>query len=130
MGWKGKAERVFDAVRKNFPVPRVWGAFRGKGGRPGQGPAGAPAAAASVGVVEPEAPRAARVRWAEAVEAARREWQGCKAYFNCVEDPELVDHAIFAVQAAERKYMYLLRRARLAGVALDEPAGPDGPEGL
>lgn len=66
---------------------------------------------------------AAPAVWADAVEAARREWLGWKAYFNCVDDPELVDHAIYAVQAAERKYMYLLRQARLAGPALEPPAG-------
>jgi|SRR5690606_26685359 len=68
----------------------------------------------------------ARVRWVEEVEAARREWLGYRAYFDCVSEPELVDHAIYAVQAAERKYMYLLRRARMAGVDLTEPVGPDG----
>lgn len=69
----------------------------------------------------------ARVRWVEEVEAARREWLGYRAYFDCVSEPELVDHAIYAVQAAERKYMYLLRRARMAGVDLTEPVGADGP---
>lgn len=66
--------------------------------------------------------------WAQAVEAARREWLACRAYFDCVSDPELVDHAIYAVQAAERKYMYLLRKAKLASVALDRPNGPEEAE--
>lgn len=71
---------------------------------------------------------ATNVQWGEYVEAARREWLGYRAYFDCVDDPELIDHAIYSIQAAERKYMYLLRRARMAGVDLTAPVGPDGAE--
>lgn len=107
---------VASAVRKRAapapPVVKPEGGpdGRGEGLRPGGPPADEPA----------------RVRWVEEVEAARREWLGYRAYFDCVSEPELVDHAIYAVQAAERKYMYLLRRARMAGVDLTEPVGPYG----
>ena len=94
--------------------PRLWG-----GRRQGEGGGG-------LGASRNEA-QALQVRWAEAVETARKEWLAARAYFDYVTDPELVDHAIFAAQAAERKYMYLLRRARLAGAALDRPAGEDAP---
>lgn len=53
----------------------------------------------------------------DAVDEARREWQSARAHFENVTDPELVDHAIYAIEAAERKYMYLLRRAEEAGCA-------------
>lgn len=86
---------------------------------PGQGPGQGK-------IAEPHA--STEVAWAQAVELARREWIACRAYFDCVSDPELVDHAIYAVQAAERKYMYLLRKAKLAAVALDRPSGPDEAE--
>lgn len=102
--------------RRAAPAPSPVKLARGPDGRGEELRPAGPAA------VEP-----ARVRWVEEVEAARREWLGYRAYFDCVSDPELVDHAIYAVQAAERKYMYLLRRARMAGVDLEEPAGPDEP---
>ncbi len=47
-----------------------------------------------------------------AVEKARREWLAAKSYFDAVTDVGLVDYAIHLVEAAERKYMYLLRLAR------------------
>ena len=47
-----------------------------------------------------------------AVEKARREWLAAKSYFNAVTEVGLVDYAIHLVEAAERKYMYLLRLAR------------------
>ncbi len=48
----------------------------------------------------------------ELVEEARQEWQAARAYFETVSEPELVDHAIYLVEAAEKKYMYLLKKAR------------------
>lgn len=48
----------------------------------------------------------------EMVEEARREWQAAIDYFNHVVDPDLVDHAIHAMDAAERKYTFLLKKAR------------------
>jgi len=52
------------------------------------------------------------------VEEARREWQTAKDYFNHVVDPGLVDHAIHAMEAAECKYIFLLKKARQAGYRL------------
>ena len=48
---------------------------------------------------------------AQLVEKARREWLAAQNAFDFVTEPELVDHAIFALQAAERRYVYLLRLA-------------------
>lgn len=52
------------------------------------------------------------------VEKARREWLAAKAYFETVSDPDLVDHAIHLVTAAEKKYTYLLRLAREQGIQM------------
>ncbi|MDW7650857.1 MAG: DUF2508 family protein [Bacillota bacterium] len=52
------------------------------------------------------------------VEDARQEWQAAGSHFNYVTDPDLVDHAIHAMEAAERKYTYLLKKARLEGYRL------------
>jgi hypothetical protein len=62
----------------------------------------------------------------EEMEAARRELEAAESYFHTVTDPELVDHAIFAVEAARRKYLYLYRRVRrtVEGVPLPEQEEP------
>jgi len=56
----------------------------------------------------------------EVVQEAWREWQAARAYFDTVSDPDLVDHAIYLVEAAERKYGYLIKRAKAERTA--EPA--------
>ncbi|MCL5942820.1 MAG: YaaL family protein [Actinobacteria bacterium] len=48
----------------------------------------------------------------ELVDSARAEWASARSYFETVTDPELVDHAIYLVEAAERKYAYMIRKAR------------------
>ncbi len=52
------------------------------------------------------------------VEDARREWQCAMDYFDHVYDPDLVDHAIHAMEAAEKKYTFLLKKARQEGYRL------------
>lgn len=49
---------------------------------------------------------------ADSVQQARREWLSARAFFESVSEPELVDQAIYMIEAAERKYMYLLRKMR------------------
>lgn len=51
----------------------------------------------------------------QAVENARRELLAARSYFDNVSDPDMVDHAIYALQAAEKKYTYLLKYAREKG---------------
>jgi len=51
----------------------------------------------------------------ESIAKARDEWLAAKNYFEIVSDPDLVDHAIYLLEAAERKYMYLLKRAKTLG---------------
>ncbi|NLY88356.1 MAG: YaaL family protein [Firmicutes bacterium] len=50
------------------------------------------------------------------IEEAKRDWQAARDYFNAVTDPELIDHAIYTMEAAEKRYVYLLRRAREDGL--------------
>lgn len=50
------------------------------------------------------------------VEQAKQEWHNTSNYFDNVTDPELIDHAILMREAAERKYMYLLKQAKLADI--------------
>ena len=49
------------------------------------------------------------------VEEARQDWQGARKRFEQISDPDLVDHAIYALEAAERRYVYLLKKAREEG---------------
>lgn len=50
------------------------------------------------------------------VEEARREWLNAQYYYNTVSDQDLIDHAVYLMQAAEKKYIYLLKQARNAGI--------------
>lgn len=52
----------------------------------------------------------------QAIEKARQDWMIAKSYFNNATDPDLVDHAIYSIEAAEKKYMYLLKQARQQGL--------------
>lgn len=50
------------------------------------------------------------------VEEARLEWLAARSYFENATETALVDHAILSLQAAEKKYVYLLERAKQFGV--------------
>lgn len=52
----------------------------------------------------------------EAIEQARREWLYAQNYYNSVSETDLVDYAVYLIQAAEKKYMYLMKKARSEGV--------------
>lgn len=43
---------------------------------------------------------------------AREEWNNARKYFNSVSDPDLIDHAIYLLEAAESKYTYLLKKKK------------------
>jgi hypothetical protein len=67
------------------------------------------------GEQEPEVPDK---EFFDLVEEARLEWQAAVSRFNHVTDPDLIDHAIHNMQAAERKYTFLLKKARQEGYRL------------
>ncbi len=46
------------------------------------------------------------------IENAKREWEDAKNIFENVSHPDLVDYAIYKVEAAEQKYIYLLKQFR------------------
>lgn len=52
------------------------------------------------------------------VEEARQEYMVALSQFNHVFDPDLIDHAIHAMVAAEKKYTFLLKKARQEGYRL------------
>lgn len=49
------------------------------------------------------------------VETAKKEWEDAKNIFENVSQPDLVDYAIYKVEAAEKKYIYLLRQIKNSG---------------
>ncbi len=51
----------------------------------------------------------------KAINKAGKELLVTRSFFDNVTDPDMVDHAIYAMQAAERKYAYLLKFAREKG---------------
>jgi hypothetical protein len=46
------------------------------------------------------------------VAKAHRDWLEAQALFNEVKEPDLIDHAIYAMEATERKYRFLLKQAK------------------
>lgn len=46
------------------------------------------------------------------LEKARQEWLAAIALFNSVSEKDLIDHAIYNLNAAERRYVFLLKEAR------------------
>jgi hypothetical protein len=50
--------------------------------------------------------------FADEVRRAYAEWQAAENYFDNVADPDLVDFAIYDMQAARKKYAYMLKKAR------------------
>lgn len=46
------------------------------------------------------------------IQQALLDWQNAVAYFESVDDPSLIDYAVFDMEAAKRKYIYLLNSAK------------------
>lgn len=46
------------------------------------------------------------------LENAKKEWEEAKNIFENVSEPDLVDYAIYNVEAAEQKYVYLLKQIK------------------
>ncbi|MDI3256730.1 MAG: YaaL family protein [Kyrpidia sp.] len=59
------------------------------------------------------------------IERTRDEWMRALHLLDNVVEPELIDHAIYTIQAAQRKYEYLMRVARSQQVQArsEDPAG-------
>ena len=54
------------------------------------------------------------------VEKARQEWQAAQSLFNNVIEKDLIDHAIFKMNAAERRYIFLLQETRCMRTKIHE----------
>ncbi|MDD3840239.1 MAG: YaaL family protein [Clostridia bacterium] len=58
-------------------------------------------------------------RFVESVKQAKEEWMAAQSYFQNVSDPDLIDYAIYSVEACRKKYVYLLKQAKIKGVKGD-----------
>lgn len=47
---------------------------------------------------------------------AKEEWLQAQNYFENVSEPDLVDYAIYRLEAAKKRYAYLIKQARIQGV--------------
>ena len=45
------------------------------------------------------------------VREALLQWQAAQSYFESVSDPELVDYAIYDIEASRKRYIYMLKQA-------------------
>ena len=53
----------------------------------------------------------------QSIEQARQEWKFAQELFRTVPvDCDLVDYAIYMMQATEKRYMFLLKQARKEGL--------------
>lgn len=50
---------------------------------------------------------------------AREEWKTAEKFFHTVSDPDLVDHAIYKLEAAKTRYIYLLKKAKEEGIKVN-----------
>ena len=57
-----------------------------------------------------------------AVRKAYADWQAAENYFDNVADPDLIDFAIYDIEAAKKKYIYMLKKAR--ELHSSQPTGP------
>lgn len=48
----------------------------------------------------------------ENVRTAYREWEDAKNFFEYVSEPELVDYAVYAIETAKRRFLYMLRQCK------------------
>ena len=54
-----------------------------------------------------------------AIEEAKKELQECRDYFELVDEPVLVDYAIYKEAAAKSKYAYLIEEAKKLGIKVN-----------
>lgn len=53
----------------------------------------------------------------EQIDKAREEWDLARCQLDQMSEPELIDYAVYRLQAAEKRYMYLLKKAEKKGIS-------------
>lgn len=54
---------------------------------------------------------------------ALEEWKAAENYFNSIQDQDLVEYALYELEAARRKYEYLMRKLRNGDAAWERRYG-------
>ena len=52
----------------------------------------------------------------DSIENAKRNWEDAKSIFENATDPDLIDYAIYNVDAAEKRYTYLLKQIKIGNI--------------
>jgi hypothetical protein len=52
----------------------------------------------------------------EQIEKAKNEWIHTRLSFDWADHPEAIDYAVYSIEAAERRYMFLLNEAKKLGI--------------
>lgn len=55
-------------------------------------------------------------KFVDLVNQAHNEWRSAEQFFESVTDSDLIDHAIYKVEAARSRYIYLLKKAKEEGI--------------
>ncbi len=53
----------------------------------------------------------------ENLKQAKEDWKEKERYFNSVTEPDLIDYAIYDMEASKKKYTYFLKIAREKGIS-------------
>lgn len=65
-----------------------------------------------------------RIELIQEIEAARKEWEIAQMKLDYVLDKDQIDYAIYALEAAEKRYEMLLRTAKRLNISrMDEETG-------
>ena len=72
---------------------------------------------------EPYCMMNAEGEYTDGARRALRELQTAEQYFNSITDPDLIEYALYEIEAARRKYEYMIRKLR-SGEAAYESACP------
>lgn len=52
----------------------------------------------------------------DSIEHAKKNWEDAKNIFENVTNPDLIDYAIYNVDAAEKRYTYLLKQIKSGNI--------------
>lgn len=55
----------------------------------------------------------------QCVDIAKQEMYDAQNFFDNVSDPELIDHAIYKMEAAKSKYAFLIKQAKEKGIRVN-----------
>lgn len=65
-------------------------------------------------------PEEVRANYLLDVDKARREWQLAQHNFNYYTANDLIDYGVYQINAAEKKYMHLLKEAREQNITAEQ----------